>query len=62
MLYAKIYMKIVSFFSYLPDHFCSLMFFIHFPLIHFIFRNTLYGASLVAQLVKNPPAMQETPV
>ena len=21
-----------------------------------------YGASLVAQLVKNPPAMQETPV
>jgi len=22
----------------------------------------VYGASLVAQLVKNPPAMQETPV
>ena len=23
---------------------------------------TLYGASLIAQLVKNPPAMQKTPV
>ena len=39
--------------------------------IPYIFRNRykkfqvctlIYGASLVAQLVKNPPAMQETPV
>ena len=28
----------------------------------FIFQCVNMGASLVAQLVKNPPAMQETPV
>ena len=27
-----------------------------------MFPLVIYGASLVAQLVKNPPAMQETPV
>ena len=32
-------------------------------LINFALRSILSdGASLVAQLVKNPPAMQETPV
>ena len=27
-----------------------------------MYYNKIYGASLIAQLVKNPPAMQETPV
>jgi len=26
------------------------------------YRHTSFGASLIAQLVKNPPAMQEIPV
>ena len=29
---------------------------------HGNFKHLYHGASLVAQLVKNPPAMQETPV
>ena len=28
----------------------------------FVLDSVLMGASLIAQLVKNPPAMQETPV
>ena len=31
-------------------------------ILNFITYNVIQGASLVAQLVKNPPAMQETPV
>ena len=34
----------------------------HCSHIFFIMFNAKSGASVVAQLVKNPPAMQETPV
>ena len=38
---------------------CSAFFVVQLSLIH---QQSLNQASLIAQLVKNPPAMQETPV
>ena len=42
--------------------FCSVLMWVPGVAEYFTYGYFVLGASLVAQLVKNPPAMQETPV
>ena len=51
----------VLFISLLLCFLCSLLFIGHPQTAICILQQITFGASLIAQLVKNPPAMQETP-